>query len=75
MDVKIGIATSGREVSVSVTETPDELEQRVLAAMADRKPLIVVDDKGRRVVVPVEQLAYVEIGPADGRRVGFAIGG
>ena len=35
--------------------------------------LALVDEKGRRVVVPSNLIAYVEIADADHRRVGFAV--
>ncbi|MCA1703659.1 MAG: DUF3107 domain-containing protein, partial [Actinobacteria bacterium] len=35
--------------------------------------LSLADDKGRRYLVPAAKVAYVEIGPSDGRRVGFAV--
>lgn len=75
MDVKIGIADSGRELTVSVTDAPEEIEKRVSAALQGDAPLTLVDDKGRRIIVPTTKIAYVEIGPADGRRVGFAVSG
>ena len=31
----------------------------------------LVDEKGRRVIVATDKLAYVEIAEADSRRVGF----
>ena len=34
----------------------------------------LTDDKGRRFVVNSTKIAYVEIGVADSRRVGFGIG-
>jgi len=36
--------------------------------------LSLVDEKGRRVIVPVAKLAYVEIAEATGRPVGFTAG-
>jgi hypothetical protein len=33
--------------------------------------LSLADDRGRRVIVPAERLAYVEIGEVAERRVGF----
>ena len=33
--------------------------------------LSLADEKGRRVVVPVAKLAYVEIAESEQRRVGF----
>ncbi len=74
MDVKIGIADSGRELTVSVIDAPEEIERRVSAALAGENALSLTDDKGRLVIVPTAKIAYVEIGPADSRRVGFASG-
>ena len=72
MEVKIGIAESPRELVVSSALTPDEIEKLVSEALRhDQGLLTMVDEKGRRVVVPVARIAYVDIAPADGRRVGF----
>lgn len=74
MDVKIGIADTGRELTVNVTASPEEIEAQVAEAL--RTPdgtLTLTDDKGRRVIVPSAKVAYVEVGPADSRRVGFAL--
>lgn len=71
MDVKIGITDSGREVTVSMNSSPEEIEKQVSVALQDGANLTLVDDKGRRVIVPSARIAYVEIGPADSRRVGF----
>jgi hypothetical protein len=37
--------------------------------------LTLIDDKGRRYMVPTSRVAYIEIGPGDSRRVGFSVGG
>ncbi len=36
---------------------------------------MLVDEKGRRVIVPSAKIAYVEIAPADVRKVGFSFSG
>lgn len=73
MDVKIGVAESPRELVVSSALTPEEIEKQVSTALAgDGGVLTLVDEKGRRVLVPVARIAYVDIAPADSRRVGFA---
>jgi hypothetical protein len=36
--------------------------------------LALTDDKGRRFLVQAARIAYVEIGAADVRRVGFGVG-
>ena len=78
MEVKIGVQHSARELVIDSPKTPDEIEAEVSAAMSGATKnglLTLVDDRGRRVVVPVDRIAYVEIAQADQRRVGFIAGG
>lgn len=72
MEVKIGVQQAPRELVLESTQTPEEVENAVAAAFkSDEGVLSLVDDKGRRVIVPVTKLAYVEIAEAEQRRVGF----
>ena len=73
MEVKVGVADTAREIVLNSDQTPDEIESLVASALKDSAgTLSLVDDKGRRFVVPSARVAYVEIGTADSRRVGFA---
>ena len=73
MEVKIGIVESPRELVVSSDQTPDEVQKLVDASLNGGDPLLtLVDDKGRRFLVRADQIAYVEIAPAE-RRVGFGL--
>jgi hypothetical protein len=75
VEVKIGVTDSPRELVFNSTQTPDALEKLVAAALAKGAELLsLTDDKGRRYLVQASRIAYVEIGAADGRRVGFGIG-
>jgi hypothetical protein len=75
VEVKIGVADSPRELVVSSALTPDEIEKLVSEALQHEEGVLtLVDEKGRRVVVPVARIAYVDIAPADTRKVGFASG-
>ena len=75
MEVKIGIAESARELVVSSDQKPDDVQALVDEALASENGMLrLVDEKGRRYVVRANQIAYVEIAPEDGRKVGFAIG-
>ena len=75
MDVKIGVSDSPRELVVSSSSNPDEIEALVADSMANPAgTLVLVDDKGRRVIIPSARIAYVEISAADPRRVGFSAG-
>ena len=75
MEVKIGITDSPRELVFSSPQTPGEVEELVNTALGkDSDVLSLTDEKGRRFLVNAAKIAYVEIGVADPRRVGFGIG-
>lgn len=75
MEVKIGVTDSARELVINSSQTPDEVEKLVSAALGKGAELLALtDEKGRRYLVQAAKIAYVEIGVADSRRVGFGIG-
>lgn len=75
MEVKIGVQFAPRELSLESAQTPAEVEEAVTAAIAaGNGTLNLVDDRGRRVLIPVDKLAYVEIAESTPRTVGFAAG-
>ena len=75
MEVKIGVQFAPRELVLESAQTPAEVEAAVADAMSGRNGVLsLVDDKGRRVIVPVDKLAYVEIAEVSARVVGFAAG-
>ena len=72
MEVKIGVQFAPRELVLESTQSADEVAQLVSASLrADLGVLTLVDEKGRRVLVPADKLAYVEIAESETRRVGF----
>lgn len=71
MEVKIGVQQSVRELGLESAQTPDEVATAVAEAIASGGLLSLDDEKGRRLLVPADKIAYVEIGPASQRRVGF----
>jgi hypothetical protein len=76
VEIKIGVADSPRELTVSTADSPDEIEALVTEALRNTQGLLtLIDDKGRRYMVPASRVAYVEIGPPDSRRVGFSVSG
>ncbi len=73
MEVKIGVQFAPRELVLESTQSPTEVEQAVAEALSGRSGILsLIDEKGRRVIVPADKLAYVEIAEAETRRVGFA---
>ena len=71
MEVKIGVTHASRELTIDTTLEAGELEDQVRAALTSGGVLSLSDAKGRRVVVPVEKLAYVEISTSSVGQVGF----
>ena len=71
MEVKIGVQYAPRELVLESAQTPAEIEQIVTDALANDGTLSLTDEKGRRVIVPVGKVAYVEIAEASPRAVGF----
>ncbi len=72
MEVKVGVKGVARELVVETELTPDDVSSLVRACASDATALFdLADSRGRRVLVPADKLAYVEIGEQEARRVGF----
>ncbi|GAA4053022.1 MULTISPECIES: DUF3107 domain-containing protein [Agromyces] len=72
MDLRIGIQNSPRELGFETSQTAEEVEQAVAAALTGQSPVLrLTDSKGAVFVVPAAALAYVEIGTESARRIGF----
>ncbi|MCZ3386099.1 MAG: DUF3107 domain-containing protein [Actinomycetia bacterium] len=72
MEVKVGVKGVARELVVETDLTPDDVSYMVKACATDPAALFdLTDSRGRRVLVPADKLAYVEIGEQETRRVGF----
>lgn len=72
MEVKIGVQYAPRELVIESAQTPTEVEKIVTDAIdSDSGVLSLQDEKGRRIIVPVAKVAYVEIAEASPRPVGF----
>jgi Protein of unknown function (DUF3107) len=75
VEVKIGVLHTPREIVLESNQTPAEVEEVVATALKSVDgQLALSDERGRRVIVPANLVAYVEIAQADVRRVGFVAG-
>jgi hypothetical protein len=74
VEVKIGVQYAPRELVLESTQSPADVEKAVADALDAGGTLSLVDEKGRRVIVPVDKLAYVEIAEVAPRTVGFTAG-
>ena len=72
MEVRIGVQHATRELVIDSAESTDAILAAVTAAVTgDASVLTLTDERGRKVLVPSDKLAYVEVGEPESRRVGF----
>jgi hypothetical protein len=72
VEVKIGVQNASRELVLDSSQSTDDVEKAVAEALhADDGLLVLSDTKGRKVIVPTDKLAYVEIGSPTAGQVGF----
>jgi hypothetical protein len=75
VEVKIGVLHTPREIVIESAQTPAEVEEMVTAALGKTDgTLSLVDERGRKIIVAANLIAYVEIAQAAERRVGFVAG-
>ncbi|NJP15162.1 DUF3107 domain-containing protein [Streptomyces sp. WAC00469] len=72
VEVKIGVQHAPREIVLESGQKPEEVERAVSDALTGAVKLLTLEDEhGRKVMVPADRLAYVELGERTPRRVGF----
>jgi hypothetical protein len=76
VEVRIGVTYTGKEIDIDLGDEAeaDAVQSEVDGAVTGNNPVLwLTDKKGRRVGVPTDKIAYVEIGSPDAeRRIGFA---
>ncbi|WP_439592332.1 DUF3107 domain-containing protein [Microbacterium sp.] len=72
MEIRIGIANTGRELTFETSEPAAELKKSVAAALdSGATHVSFTDSKGNSYIIPTSGLAFVEFGTEESRRVGF----
>lgn len=71
VEVKIGVQNVAREIVVESEQSPAEVEALVTAALTSGGLLNLEDGSGRRVIVPVATIGYVDVGAPKKGAVGF----
>ena len=77
LEVRIGVIYSPKELSVELDGVKtDEIVSTIEDALKGGAPVIwLTDKKGRRVGVPVDKVAYIEVAEEDAtKRIGFGSG-
>ncbi|GAB3265471.1 DUF3107 domain-containing protein [Alteromonas gracilis] len=71
MEVKIGVQHAPRELSIDTELDGDQVQSALDTAVREGGVLSLTDSKGRRIVVPAANIAYVEIAQGVAGTVGF----
>lgn len=75
MDVRIGVIYTAKEIEIDMGEDVDSsaVQKDIDAALSKSGSILwLTDRKGRRFGVPVDKLAYVEVGDTvSNHRIGF----
>ena len=76
MEVRIGVVYTARELTIEMDETPEQIAETIEGVLTKGDAVLwLTDTKGRRVGVPSDKIAYVEVAAdAGGRKVGFGSG-
>jgi len=71
VEVKIGVQHAQRELVLETDETAEAIEKLIADALAGGGLVSLTDNKGRKLFVPAEKIAYVELGSGTVGHVGF----
>ena len=72
MEVKIGVQNVNRELVLDIDQSGEDIESAVAKAISDGLPLVTLTDvKGRKVIVPSDKIAYLELGSPTIGQLGF----
>ncbi len=73
MDVKIGVVYTSKELVLELDGGADDVRAAIDSAVAKSEALVwLTDSKGRKVGVPTDKIAYVEISTDDSaHKIGF----
>jgi uncharacterized protein DUF3107 len=76
MEVRIGVVYTARELVLDMADDAETVSAAIESAVREKSPLLwLTDAKGRRIGVPTDKVAFVEVASdlAD-RKVGFGSG-
>ena len=71
MEVRIGIQSAPRELSVETSAPAEQIERDLAVALENRGLFVLPVGKGGKVLMPSDKIAYIEFTPHETRRVGF----
>ena len=71
MEVRIGVQSAPRELAVETNASADQIERDLANSLANGGLFMLSVDKGGKVLVPADKIAYLEFIGTEGRPMGF----
>ncbi len=71
MEVRIGVQSAPRELAVETTASADQIERDLADSLSDGSVFVLAVEKGGKVLVPADKIAYLEFIGAEARPIGF----
>jgi hypothetical protein len=72
VEIRIGVANNPREIVFESKLDAEKVAKLVETSFANKDQILKFEDeRGRTIMVPASQIAYLEIGAEEVRRVGF----
>jgi hypothetical protein len=73
VEIKVGIQHVNREIVLEASNTAADIEKHLTEAMEGNGLFTLSDQRGRKVLIPVAKIAYVDLGEENARHVGFGL--
>jgi len=72
MEIRIGMINTSREIGLETSQSLAEVEALVANSLNGSSPVLKLsDDKGKVYLVSSANIAFVEVGSDQSRRIGF----
>ncbi|PAU67801.1 DUF3107 domain-containing protein [Bifidobacterium criceti] len=71
MEIELGIQNVTRPVTFNSDEPAEQIQNTIDQALAQHAPIVLMDNKSRRFIVPADALGYAIIGSETRHAVGF----
>ncbi|MEY2698470.1 MAG: hypothetical protein RL720_426 [Actinomycetota bacterium] len=72
MEIRIGMINTSREIGLETSQSAEQIETLVTQALTGSSPVLkLTDDKGKVYLVATGNIAFVEVGSDQNRRIGF----
>jgi len=73
MEIKIGMKSVARELSLDIDKSFEELQKLLTDAVSGGEIIDLVDKRESHTLINAGNIAYVEFAPERQNRIGFAI--